>query len=260
VISALYIGASGLGAQQAQIDAIANNISNVNTYAYKSQRVVFEDLFYRHLQVPDATLNGQNVPDMLGEGTGVARTDTVFAAGNLVATGNTYDLAIKGNGFFQVQLPDGSTAYTRLGSLQLNSSGELITPDGYLLSLRFAIPADATNVQVGASGAVTAVIAGSTQPVTLGQIDLANFVNPNGLQPLGSGLYASSDSSGPAYTGIPGQQGLGTLSQTYLESSNVDLTSQLVALELAQQAYQMNSKVVQVSDDILATITNLRKS
>lgn len=260
MINALYIGATGLGAQQARIDSIANNISNVNTYAYKSQRVSFDDLFYRHLLAADGTLNGAASADLLGEGTGIARTDVVFTPGNLVTTGNTFDLAIKGGGFFQVDLPGGGVAYTRLGSFQLDGNGQLVTQDGYHLSTRFTVPSDATNLQVAANGQVTATVTGQSQPVALGQIELANFVNPAGLQPLGGGLYAPTDNSGAAFTGLPGQQGLGTLAQTYLEASNVDLTAQLVDLVLAQQAYQMNSKVVQVSDDILSTITNLRKS
>lgn len=256
MIDSLYIAATGIGAQQSRIDALSNDISNVNTYAYKKQRANFEDVFYRQsVQSP-----GQGVPATLpapvGLGVAVSGTQTVFTPGDLAQTNNPLDIAIKGDGFFEVQLSDGSTAYTRLGSLQLNQHGELATQDGDPLKVRFVVPSDATAVQVASTGLVTATVAGQSQPVTLGNIELANFVNPTGLRPLGSGLYAATDQSGPAFVGTPGQQGLGTLNQGYLESSNVDLTSELVDLVLAQQAYQLNSKVLQVSDDVLSTITN----
>jgi flagellar basal-body rod protein FlgG len=260
MIDSLYIAATGIGAQQSRIDALSNNVANVNTYAYKQQRVNFEDVFYR----PSASIDGlsgpTSLPAPIGLGVAVSRTQTIFTAGNLAQTNNPLDLAIKGDGFFEVQLSDGSAAYTRLGSLRLNDKGELVTQNGDPLKARFVVPSDATSVTVAADGQISAAVAGQDKPVVLGNLDLANFVNPDGLKPLGSGLYAATAESGPAFVGTPGQQGLGTLSQGYLESSNVDLTTELVDLVLAQQAYQLNSRVVQVSDDILSTITNFRRS
>lgn len=256
MIGSLYVGATGLGAQQTRIDAISNNISNVNTTAYKQQRVSFEDLFYRPVLAPTG-LVGPLQGGLIGQGTAVSRTDTIFTPGDLQKTGNTLDVAIKGDGFLEVQLADGTRAYTRLGSLALNSNGQLTTQSGLLLSSQLTVPPDATNVQIAENGQVTATLAGQSQPAVLGQLELSNFINPNGLQPLGGGLYAATDSSGQAYSAAPGQEGLGTLEQGYLEASNVDLTSQLVDLVVAQQAYQISSKVVQVSDQILSTIVNL---
>jgi len=260
MIDSLYIAATGIGAQQKRIDALSNDIANVNTYAYKKQRANFEDVFYRQaLQAPGTTAP-TSLPAPVGLGVAVAGTQTVFTPGDLAQTNNPLDVAIKGDGFFEVQLADGSTGYTRLGSLRLDDHGELVTQDGDPLKARFVVPSDATSVQIAGNGQVTATVAGQDKPVLLGTLELANFVNPTGLRPLGTGLYAATDQSGPAFVGTPGQQGLGTLNQGYLESSNVDLTSELVDLVLAQQAYQLNSKVVQVSDDILSTITNFRRT
>jgi len=260
MLDSLYIAATGIGAQQARIDAVSNNVANVNTYAYKKQRTNFEDVFYRQAASTNSVGSSAVLPQPIGLGVSVGRTQTVFTAGDLAQTNNPLDIAIKGSGFFEVELSDGSTAYTRLGSLRLDDHGDLVTQDGDPLKARFVVPSDATAVQVSATGQVTASVAGQDKPVVLGNLDLANFVNPDGLRPLGTGLYAATDESGPAFVGTPGQQGLGTLNQGYLESSNVDLTSELVDLVLAQQAYQLNSRVIQVSDDILSTITNFRRS
>ncbi|TAM10065.1 MAG: flagellar basal-body rod protein FlgG [Nevskiaceae bacterium] len=256
MISSFYIGATGLGAQQARIDAISNNISNVNTTAYKQQRVSFEDLFYRPLLAPTGLVSPL-AGGLIGQGTAIARTDTIFTPGDLQKTGNTLDVAIKGDGFFEVQLADGTRAYTRLGSLSLDSNGQLATQSGDLLTTQMTVPPDASNIQISENGQVTATLASQSQPATLGQLQLSNFINPDGLQPLGSGLYAATESSGQPYSALPGQQGTGLLEQGYLEASNVDLASEMVNLVVAQQAYQISSKVVQISDQILSTIANL---
>ncbi|HZR33828.1 MAG TPA: flagellar basal-body rod protein FlgG [Nevskia sp.] len=260
MIDSLYIAATGIGAQQTRLDALSNNVANVNTYAYKKQRANFEDVFYRQAAAASGLSAPAALPAPVGLGVAVSRTQTVFTPGDLAQTKNPLDLAIQGDGFFEVQLGDGSTAYTRLGSLRLDEHGELVTQDGDPLKARFVVPSDATSVVVASNGQVSATVAGQDKPVVLGSLELANFVNPNGLKPLGAGLYAATDESGPAFVGTPGQQGLGTLNQGYLEASNVDLNSELVDLVLAQQAYQLNSRVIQISDDILSTITTFRRS
>ena len=260
MLDSLYIAATGLGAQQSRIDAVSNNVANVNTYAYKKQRINFEDVFYRPLVQAPGVGTAAVLPQPVGLGVAVSGTQTVFTAGDLAQTNNPLDVAIKGDGFFEVEMPDGTSAYTRLGSLRLNDQGEFTTQDGERLKARFVVPSDATAVTIASTGQVTATVAGQDKPVSLGNFELANFVNPTGLTPLGGGLFAATNDSGPAFVDDPGQQGLGTLNQGYLEASNVDLNSELVDLVLAQQAYQLNSKVVQVSDDILSTIVNFRRS
>ncbi len=260
MLDSIYIAATGIGAQQTRIDAISNDVANVNTTAYKMQRANFEDVFYRRAAQRSGDSAPLALPAPVGLGVAVSGTQTIFTPGSLTQTNNPLDLAISGNGFFEVQMSDGATAYTRLGSLGLDEKGELVTQGGDPLKVRFVVPSTATAVQVAANGQVTANVAGQANPVVLGTLELANFVNPEGLTPLGSGLYAATNDSGPAFQAVPGQEGMGTLSQGYLESSNVDLTSELVSLTLAQQAYQLSSRVLQVSDDILSTITNFRRS
>lgn len=258
MIDSLYIAATGIGAQQARIDAISNDISNVSTHAYKKQRVEFEDLFYRHAVAVGGIGAPTSLPAPKGLGVVATQPQTIFTNGDLVQTNNPLDLAIKGDGFLEVELTDGTTAYTRLGALQLNANGQLVTQQGDLLKAGFAVPSDATSIQIAANGQVTASVAGKGTPVSVGTLELASFVNPTGLHALGGGLYSATDESGAAFVAAPGDKGLGTLAQGYLESSNVDLSSELVDLVLAQQAYQLNSKVLQISDDILAAVTNFR--
>lgn len=258
MLDSFYIGATGMNAQQIRIDAIANNVSNVNTTGFKKTRVSFEDMFYRRLNALAPLSTNQNY-NQVGLGTAIARTDAVFTAGNLQQTNNDLDLAIKGSGFFEVKADNGDTLYTRLGSLRISSDGELLTQNGDKLITRIRIPADATKVTVSSAGAVTATVPTQQDPVVLGDLDLANFVNPEGLRSIGDGLYAKSDESGEPYLALPGENGVGTLAQGYLESSNVDLTTELVDLVVAQRAYQLNSRVVQISDDILSSIATLRR-
>ncbi len=258
MIDSFYIGATGMNAQQVFIDTIANNVSNINTTAFKKGRVTFEDLFYRRLNAA-APLTLDPSSNQVGLGTAIGKTDTVFTAGNLIKTGNQMDLAIQGGGFLEVTDSAGNRYYTRLGALQMDSNGELQTTNGYNLVSKIRIPSDATQVTVAQDGTVTAVVPDQTQPVQLGQIDLANFVNVGGLRSIGDGLYAATDASGQPYYATPGQDGVGTFSQGYQESSNVDLNSELLSLVVAQRAYQLNSRVVQISDDVMNSIVNLRR-
>jgi flagellar basal-body rod protein FlgG len=258
MIDSFYIGATGMDAQQVYIDTIANNVSNINTTAFKKARVSFEDMFYRRIDAA-APLGFGTGMNQVGLGTAVGKTDVVFTDGNLVQTGGSLDIAIKGNGFIEVSDPSGAHYYTRLGALQLDSNGDLQTRSGLNLVSKIRIPSDATQVTIGQDGTVTAQLSDQSQPVQLGQLELANFVNVGGLRPLGDGLFASTDVSGPAFYATPGQDGTGTISQGYLESSNVDLNSELLNLVEAQRAYQLNSRVVQISDDVLNTIVNLRR-
>ncbi len=257
MIDSLYIAATGMSAQQLRIDTISNNVSNVSTTGFKKGRVSFEDLFYRRLN-PLPVVAG-TASDLVGLGTAVTRTDKVFSNGDLVKTGNPLDVAIKGQGFLEVTLANGDTAHARPGSLALNDKGDLVTQSGEKLTAKVQIPADATQVNISTSGGVTALVPDQAEPLNVGQIELVNFINPAGLEPLGGGIYATTSASGEPFTGIPGENGLGTLAQGYVESSNVDLVDELVNLTLAQRAYQLNSKVLQVSDDILSTINSLRR-
>jgi flagellar basal-body rod protein FlgG len=259
MIDSLYIGATGMGVQQTQIDTISNNVANLNTTAFKKGRVNFEDLYYRRLNAlaPKSLAASAN---QVGLGAAIASTNQVFTPGSLVQTSNTLDLAINGLGFFEVTDGSGQTLYTRAGSLKLDQDGNVETQDGYELASKIQIPADATQITVGTDGTVTANVPSQQTPVTLGQIQLANFVNPEGLQSLGQGVYLPTEESGQAYVAVPGQNGVGTISQGYLESSNVDLTTELVNLVVAQQAYQMNSRIIQISDSLLSTINSLRQA
>jgi len=257
MIDSLYIGATGMGVQQTQIDTIANNIANLNTTGFKKGRVSFEDLYYRRLNalVPKSLDTRAN---QIGLGVAIASTSQVFTPGSLVQTSNPLDLAINGNGFFEVTDAAGQPLYTRAGSLKLDADGNLLTQGGYELASKIRVPADATQITVTQDGTVTALLPNQQTAITLGHIELSNFANPEGLQSLGQGLYVPTEASGQAYIAQPGQNGTGTISQGYLESSNVDLTSELVNLVVAQQAYQMNSRVIQISDSLLSTVNSLR--
>ena len=262
MLESLYIGATGMQAQQASLDVIANNMANLNTTAFKRSRVDFEDLMYRAL--PNSRRVGAALgPTVTGMGTSVAATEQVFTVGTVQQTSQPYDLAINGQGFFEVTLPDGTTAYTRNGVFHVASDGTLQNQDGYPLSAKITIPTDATAVTIGSDGTVQATVPSQQQPVTLGQIELVTFVNPSGLTPTGDNLYTattegdSSNNSGEPQLTIAGQNGSGALSQGYLETSNVNLIDEMVNLVIAQRAYEVNSKVVTASDELLNISNNL---
>ena len=260
MIRSLWIAKTGMEGQQTKLDAIANNLANVGTNGYKRAGVVFEDLMYQNLR-PAGTASGEQstLPTGLQVGLGVrvAATSRNFAQGSLQQSGGTLDIAIKGQGFFQVQLPDGSTGYTRDGSFQADAAGQLVTSAGYVVQPGITIPANATTVTVAADGTVSASIQGQTAPQTLGQLQLASFVNPGGLEPRGGNVYAETAASGTANAAAPGSNGLGSLLQGFVEGSNVNVVEELVSMISTQRAYELNSKAIQTSDQMLQRLGQL---
>jgi flagellar basal-body rod protein FlgG len=258
MIDSLYIGATGMHAQQLNVDVISNNIANINTAGYKKGRVSFEDLLYRETARPGLT--GQAGPvQRLGVGAGVASIGKIFTNGDAKKTDSPLDLAIRGAGFFEVALPDGAPGYTRSGSLEVNKDGLLATSDGHALRPAIIVPGDATAITVEAGGKVLVRVPNERSPIEIGQIELVNFVNPGGLNPVGDNLYQATEKAGIALPGRPGENGLGTIAQGFLETSNVKLIEELISLVVAQRAYEASSKIVQASDEMLAISNNLRR-
>jgi flagellar basal-body rod protein FlgG len=240
--------------QQFKLDTIANNLANVGTNGFKRGGVVFEDLMYDTLRQAGAASGEQSqLPTGLqvGLGTRVAASTRNFSQGNLQQSGNNLDIAIKGQGFFQVQLADGSTAYTRDGSFQLDGSGQIVTSDGHVLQPGITIPANAQGVTIAANGTVTATVPGQATAQTVGQLQLASFVNPSGLDPRGQNLYAETAASGAPAAGAPGADGLGQLLQGYVEGSNVNVVEELVSMIATQRAYELSSKAIETTDQML---------
>jgi flagellar basal-body rod protein FlgG len=260
MIRSLWISKTGMEGQQTKLDAIANNLANVATNGYKRSGVVFEDLMYQNLrQTGAATSEQSQLPTGLQIGLGVraAATTRNFSQGTLAQTSGQFDVAIEGPGFFQVQLPDGTTGYTRDGALQLNSNGQLVTSAGYTVQPGITIPAAARSVTVAKDGTVSVTLQGQPQPQSVGQLQIATFVNPGGLDPLGGNLFAESASSGTANAGAPGTNGLGSLRQGFVEGSNVNVVEELVSMIATQRAYEMNSKSIQTSDQMLQKLSQL---
>ena len=260
MIRSLWISKTGLEAQQTQMDVISNNLANVSTTGFKRARAVFEDLLYQTIRQPGAQSSEQTqLPSGLQLGTGVkpVATERIFTQGNLQQTGNAKDVAIQGNGFFQVLMPDGTTTYTRDGSFQLDSNGQLVTASGYTVQPAITIPPDAQNLTIARDGTVSVTQAGSSTPVTVGTLQLAMFVNPAGLQSLGENLYAETASSGTPSTNTPGSNGAGTLNQAYIETSNVNVVEEMVNMIQTQRAYEINSKAITTSDQMLQRLTQL---
>ena len=256
---ALWIAKTGLDAQQTNMDVIANNLANVNTTGFKKGRASFEDLLYQNVRQPggQSTQNTQ-LPSglMLGTGVRIGSTEKIFTQGNIVQTGNNLDMAIQGQGFFQILMPDGSTAYTRDGSFQLDNNGQLVTSNGYPLQPAITLPANTQSLTIGSDGTVTATVAGSTTPTQIGTVQLSNFINPAGLQPLGQNLFQETAASGAAQSGTPGLTGLGTLQQGSLETSNVNTVESLVNMIETQRAYEINSKAISTTDQMLQYVNN----
>ena len=260
MIRSLWISKTGLDAQQTQLDVVSNNLANVGTTGFKRARVAFEDLLYQNVRQAGANTSQQTtLPTGLQIGTGVRPTATprMFTQGNLQATSNQYDMAINGGGFFQVQLPDGTTGYTRDGSFHVDSNGGLVTSAGFALSPAITVPANALAVTVGQDGTVTATIPGQTAPQNIGSIQLASFTNPAGLESRGQNIFVETAASGTANANAPGTNGLGTLQQGYLETSNVNVVEELVSMIQTQRAYEINSKAIQTSDQMLARLSQL---
>ncbi len=260
MIRSLWISKTGMEAQQIALDAISNNLANTATNGFKRGHAVFEDLMYQNLRQVGANTGEQStLPAGLQIGLGVRPVALArnFSQGNLQQTGNSYDLAVRGNGFFQVQMPDGTTAYTRDGAFQTNSQGQLVTNGGYLVQPGIQIPAQALVVTVGNDGIVTATLPGQTTAQQVGQIQLAGFINPNGLDPKGENLFAESASSGAPASGAPGSNGLGQITQGSVETSNVNVVEELVSMIQTQRAYEINSKAVTTSDQMLQKLSQL---
>ena len=254
---ALWIAKTGLDAQQTRMSVISNNLANVNTTGFKQDRAVFEDLIYQNYRQVGAANTQQNeVPTGLNIGTGVkvVATEKNHTQGNLVTTNNALDLAVNGRGFFQVLQPDGSVAYTRDGSFSLDSNGQVVTANGYPLQPAITVPQGAQSITVSKDGTVSVQLAGQAQPSQVGTIDLADFVNPAGLQPVGDNLFLESGSSGAPQTSTPGLNGVGSLQQGMLESSNVNVVEELVSMIETQRAYEMNSKAISATSSMLQTL------
>lgn len=259
---ALDIAATGMQAQQLNVEVISNNIANLNTTGFKRQRAEFQDLLYQDIRRPGDNSSDQNtiipVGVQIGIGVKTAAVYRINQQGNLSQTQNPLDLAIQGQGYFQVQLPNGQTAYTRAGSLQLNSSRQIVTADGYLLLPNITIPQGTTSITVDASGEVLASVAGQTAPQNVGQITLAVFPNPAGLVATGQNLMQQTQASGTPQVQNPGLNETGVLQQGFLETSNVDIVSEITNLITAQRAYEMNSKVIQTADQMQQTLSNMK--
>lgn len=260
-MKALAIAATGMNAQQTNLEVIANNIANINTTGFKRARAEFSDLLYqteRAAGVPNRA-NQAVVPEgvIVGLGVKTAAVRNLHLQGGLVSTGNSFDLALIGRGWFQIEAPDGSTLYTRAGAFNTNAEGQLVTLDGYTVVPGLTVPADATEVTVNKTGQVFATVAGQQQE--LGQITLANFINEAGLEPLGENLFRETAASGPANVGAPDDTGFAYIQQSYLEASNVDPVKEITDLISAQRAYEMNSKIIQAADEMAAVVSkNLR--
>jgi len=260
MLRALYTAASGMQAQQINIDTIANNIANVNTTGFKQGRAEFQDLLYQTIRPAGAassTSTTYPVGLQLGLGTRQVATDRIFTQGDFRNTGNPLDLTVAGKGFFQVKLPSGETGYTRDGAFHLNADGLLVTSSGDAVEPQVTIPANWDSITIGKDGTVTATVAGVSQAV--GTIQLANFANPAGLNAIGGNLLLATTASGDATTGAPGEDGLGQLNQGMLENSNVSVVEEMVNMIIAQRAYEVNSRAVKAADDMLSQINNLTR-
>jgi flagellar basal-body rod protein FlgG len=260
MMRSLWIAKTGMEAQQTQLDTITHNLANVGTNGYKRSHAVFEDLMYQNLRQAGASTTEQTtLPTGLqvGLGTRAVATTRIFSQGNLLQSANPLDVAIRGSGFFEVQMPDGTTGYTRDGSFQVNAQGQLVTNNGYSVQPGVTIPGTAQSVTVGADGTVSVVLPGQAAAQTVGQLQLANFVNPAGLDPRGQNLFAETAASGSPTAGTPGQNGLGDLRQGFVESSNVNVVEELVAMIQTQRAYELNSKAIQTADQMLAKLGQL---
>jgi flagellar basal-body rod protein FlgG len=254
MMRSLWIAKSGMEAQQTQLDHISQNLANSGTNGYKQSHAVFEDLIYQNLRQSGANSSEQTqLPTGLQVGLGVraVATSRQFSQGTLTQTSNNLDMAIQGKGFFQVTMPDGTTGYTRDGSFQMDAQGQIVTNNGYVLQPGITVPSTATNLSIGTDGTVTASIPGQVALQNLGQIQLATFVNPAGLDPKGQNLFAETTASGAPQTSAPTVQGMGSLSQGFVESSNVNVVQELVTMIQTQRAYELNSKAIQTSDQML---------
>jgi flagellar basal-body rod protein FlgG len=262
MMRSLYTAATGMEAQKLNIDVTANNLANVNTTGFKKSRADFQDLMYQTLRTAGAlSAEGSQVPSgiQIGMGVKTGAVQKIFLQGDYASTGNNLDMVIQGDGFFQIQMPDGTTAYSRAGAFKLDSQGRIVNSDGYPLQPGITIPTTATSISIESSGIVSIMTAGSTASTQLGQIELAKFINPAGLNSLGQNLFQNSDASGDPTTGNPGVEGFGTILQGSLEMSNVNVVEEMVNMITSQRAYEISSKAVQASDEMLQTANALKR-
>ena len=260
MLRSLHIARTGLDSHQMQLDVISNNLSNVSTTGFKRSRALFEDLLYQVIRQPGAQSSQQTqLPSGLQIGVGVrpVATERIHTQGSLQQTGNALDVAINGRGFFQVLMPDGSTAYTRDGSFQMDSQGTLVTASGFAVQPNISIPADAQVIAIGRDGTVSVTQPGMATPTTLGQLQLASFVHPAGRQSLGENLFAETAASGAPQVNTPGTNGLGGLNQSFVETSNVNVAEELVNMIIAQRAYELNSRAITTADQMLQRLTQI---
>jgi len=263
MLQSQYTAATGMLAQQLNLDTVSNNLANVATTGFKKARVDFQDLLYHTIKPagnpPTAPGVQSPVPVQVGEGVRTVATPRNFSQGEVVTTGNTLDVMIEGDGFLQVLQPDGTIGYSRDGSLKRDSTGRLVTSDGLPLEPEVVLPPQATGVIIGTNGEISVTLPGSTANESVGQIELARFLNPAGLTASGSNLFATNEASGDPLLGIPGQDGFGTMRQGFLEQSNVSAAEELVNMIVAQRAYELNSRAVQTSDDMLAATNAMKR-
>ncbi len=262
MIRALWTAGTGMNVQQTNLDVIAHNMANVNTNGFKRGRADFQDLLYHTLRLQGAqTEAGNTIPTgiQIGLGAMLASVQKVFQQGDYQRTENELDVAIEGNGFLQVTLPSGETAYTRAGALKSNAEGNIVTTDGYPVIPSITIPANTTTLSIEADGTVSAQIQGQNAPQVVGNLELAVFVNPAGLNAIGKNLFKQTDASGAAVTGTPGQNGAGTLLQGYLEGSNVNVMQEMINLIVGQRAYEVNTKAIQAADEMLQMANSVRR-
>jgi len=259
-MNSLWIAKTGMTAQQTQLDVISHNLANVSTTGFKRNNAVFEDLIYQNLRQVGANTTEQNqLPTGLHLGLGVrtVATSRNFTQGSLQETKNSLDVAINGNGFFEVTMPDGTIGYTRDGSFQVDAQGRVVTSSGLPVANGITVPQGATSISISADGVVSAIVAGNTQPQQLGSLAMSSFINPAGLEPVGQNLFKESAASGQPQQGTPGTNGLGFIKQGFLESSNINVVEELVNMIQTQRAYEMNSKAIQTSDQMLAKLSQL---
>ena len=262
MIRSLWSAATGMQAQTLNIDVISNNLANVSTSGFKKSRADFQDLLYQTLRSPGVASSADTeVPTGIQVGHGVrpAATQKIFTQGDFQNTGNQLDMAIEGDGFFQIIQPNGEIAYTRAGTFKLDSDGRVVTSDGFPLEPELTIPTDTVALSIGTDGTVSVLLAGEGEASVIGNIELAQFINPAGLNSIGRNLFLPTSSSGDVTTGVPGEDGYGTIAQGYLEMSNVSVVDEMVNMIVAQRAYETNSKTIQASDEMLQTATNLRR-
>ncbi len=258
----MHAAASGMAAQQLNVDTISNNLANVNTPGYKKTRIEFQDLLYQSVRSAGSNIMGQaEAPTeiQVGCGTRPMGITKMFSQGDITETGNPLDVAISGDGFFQILMPDGNIAFTRAGAFKLSSEGRLVNSDGYLVEPDISIPEDTVSINISRDGLVSAFISDMAEPQDVGQLELARFINPGGLKNLGHNLYQRTTASGEPIYGTPAMEGMGSIEQFFLESSNVDVVAEMVNMIVAQRAYEINSKAIKTADDMMSLVNQIKR-